>query len=359
MQKLFCLSMFAAFQAATAACAMNDAQPASPPETVGPTLDPVAVIAVDTTAVAKDSAKPPPITVPSVPGRNKRDSLALVSAIRAGMKDTRWPVNGPAPLPGSVLPGKRIIAYYGNPLSKKMGILGELPPNEMLARLDKEVAAWNKADPSTPVQPALHLIVVVAQGAPGRDGMYRLRMPDTLIEKVYSWAKSRNAILFLDIQVGKSTVQAEVPRLEPFLKRPDVHLGLDPEFSMKFGDPPGRKIGTMSSADVNWAVNYLSNLVKANNLPPKVLVVHRFTRKMLTDAKNIRLDPRVQIVINMDGWGAPWLKFDSYRDYVQAEPVQFTGFKLFYHNDTKKGEPLLTPGELLRITPKPLYIQYQ
>jgi hypothetical protein len=230
-----------------------------------------------------------------------------------------------------------------------MGILGELPPNEMLARLDKEVAAWNKADPSTPVQPALHLIVVVAQGAPGRDGMYRLRMPDTLIEKVSSWARTRNAILFLDIQVGKSTVRAEVPRLEQFLKRPNVHLGLDPEFSMKFGDPPGRKIGTMSSADVNWTVNYLSNLVKANNLPPKVLVVHRFTRKMLTDAKNIRLDPRVQIVINMDGWGAPWLKFDSYRDYVQADPVQFTGFKLFYHNDTKKGEPLLTPVSIVII----------
>jgi hypothetical protein len=360
MQKLFLLSTLAGFQA-LAACAMNDAQPASPPEAPGPSLDPVAVIAIDSATLAKsaDTTKPPPITVPSVPGRNKRDSLALVSAIRAGRKDTRWPVDGPAPLPGSILPAKRIVAYYGNPLSKKMGILGELPPNEMLARLDKEVTAWNKADPSTPVQPALHLIVVVAQGAPGRDGMYRLRMADTLIEKVSSWAQTRNAILFLDIQVGKSNVQAEVPRLEKFLKRPNVHLGLDPEFSMKFGDPPGRKIGTMSSADVNWTVNYLSNLVKANNLPPKVLVVHRFTRKMLTDSKNIRLDPRVQIVINMDGWGAPWLKFDSYRDYVQAEPVQFTGFKLFYHNDTKKGEPLLTPGELLRITPKPLYIQYQ
>jgi hypothetical protein len=294
-----------------------------------------------------------------VPGRNKRDSLALVAAIRAGMKDTRWPVDGPDPLPGSLLPSRRIVAYYGNPLSKRMGILGELPPEQMLARLDREVAAWNKADPSTPVQPALHLIVVVAQGAPGRDGKYRLRMPDTLIEKVYSWAQTRNAILFLDIQVGLSNVQAEVPRLEPFLKRPNIHLGLDPEFSMKSGDPPGRKIGTMSSSDVNWTVNYLSNLVKVNNLPPKVLVVHRFTRKMLTDAKNIRLDPRVQIVIDMDGWGAPWLKFDSYRDYIQADPVQFTGFKLFYHNDTKKGEPLLTPGELLRVNPVPLYIQYQ
>jgi hypothetical protein len=345
------------------ACAVNDAQPGTPPMGGAPAMDPVQVIAVDSATLAAktvtDSTKPAPITVPSVPGRNKRDSLALVSAIRAGMNDTRWPVKTVAPLPGSILPNKRIVAYYGNPLSKKMGILGELPPNEMLARLDKEVAAWNRADPSTPVVPALHLIVVVAQGAPGRDGNYRLRMPDTLIEKVSSWAQTRNAILFLDIQVGLSNVQAEVPRLEAFLKRPNVHLGLDPEFSMKGGQAPGKKIGTMSSADINWTTNYLKNLVSANKLPPKVLVVHRFTRGMLTDTKGIQLDPRVQIVINMDGWGGPWLKFDSYRAYVQKEPVQFTGFKLFYHNDTKKGEPLLTPDELLRITPKPLYIQYQ
>jgi len=42
-----------------------------------------------------------------------------------------------------------------------------------------------------------------------------------------------------------------------------------------------------------------------------------------------------------------------------AEPVQFTGFKLFYHNDTKKGDPLLTPKDVLRLIPQPLYIQYQ
>jgi hypothetical protein len=128
---------------------------------------------------------------------------------------------------------------------------------------------------------------------------------------------------------------------------------------MKNGEKPGSKIGTMNSEDVNYAIRFLADMVKANNLPPKVLIVHRFTRNMLTGSKNIRLDPRVQVVINMDGWGNPWLKFDSYRDYVEAEPVQFTGFKLFYHNDTKKGEPLLTPGEVLRLTPKPLYIQYQ
>jgi hypothetical protein len=309
---------------------------------------------------AKDSApKDPPITVPTIKGRTRKDSIALVAAVRAGLKNKDWPVKTAPPLPGSILPSRRIVAYYGNPLSKKMGILGELAPDDMLARLDKEVAAWRKADPTHPVQPALHLIAVVAQGSPGRDGKYRLRMTDSLINTVYSWAQKKNALLFLDVQVGLSTVQEELPRLVSFLQRPNVMLGIDPEFSMKGGNKPGTKIGTMSAADVNYAINLLAGLVKQYNLPPKVLVVHRFTRGMLTNSKGIKLDPRVQVVINMDGWGQPWLKYDSYRSYVEAEPVQFTGFKLFYNNDTKKGDPLLTPPEVLMLNPKPLYIQYQ
>ena len=314
--------------------------------------------------VGKDSAaKDPPVTVPSVKGRTKKDSLALVKAVSAGLKNPDWPVRTAQQLPGSILPARRIVAFYGNPLSKRMGILGELPPDQMLAKFDKEIAAWQKADPATPVQPALHLIAVVAQGGPGRDGKYRLRMTDSLVETVASWAAKRNALVFLDVQVGHSTVQEELPRLVPFLKRPNVHLGLDPEFSMKprkgERSKPGDRIGTMDASDVNYAIGMLADIVKQNNLPPKVLVVHRFTRSMLTNAKQIKLDPRVQVVINMDGWGQPWLKYDSYRAYVEAEPVQFTGFKLFYHNDTKKGDPILTPSEVLLLNPKPHYIQYQ
>src|SRR6185436_2041479 len=211
-----------------------------------------------------------------------------------------WPVKSPDPLPGAILPAKRIVAFYGNPLSKRMGILGELPPEDMLAKLDSEVEAWNAADPSTPVQPALHLIAVVASDAPGASGKYRTRMDSAMIERVYGWAQRRNALLFLDLQVGQGTLQAELPRLAKFLKRPDVHLGIDPEFSMKHGEKPGTKIGTFDAADVNYAAKFLAALVDSEKVPPKVLVVHRFTRPMLTNANEIRLDPRVQIVINMD-----------------------------------------------------------
>ena len=339
------------------ATATRNAVATSTPAAITPAVGTAS--STDATIAADTMPKEPPITVPSVSGRTKKDSIALVSAIRAGRKSTLWPVKTPPPLPGSILPARRIVAYYGNPLSKRMGILGELPPDQMLAKFDKEIAAWAKADPSTPVQPALHLVTVVAQGAPGRDGKYRLRMTDSLIERVASWAATRNAIVFLDLQVALSTVQEELPRLIPFLRRPNFHLGLDPEFSMKGGEKPGAKIGTMNAADINYAIGVLANLVTQHNLPPKVLVIHRFTRPMVKGYKDIKLDPRVQVVIHMDGWGQPWLKYDSYRDYVASEPVQFTGFKIFYKNDTKKGDPVITPGELLHLHPKPVYIQYQ
>ena len=297
--------------------------------------------------------------------RSAQDSVSFLAAIRAGMRRTErgeWPVKGPAPLPGALLPEHRIVAFYGNPLVKRMGVLGEYPVDEMLAKLDTEVRKWQEADPSTPVLPALHLIAVVAQGDKGRDGMYRARMPDTLIERVYGWAQRTHALLFLDIQVGHSTVQQELPRLLKFLERPDVHLGLDPEFSMHYdkeGLKPSTKIGTMMAADVNYAVRTLSDFVAAKNLPPKVLIVHRFTKRMVPNPREIKLDPHVQVVMDMDGFGPPWLKFDSYRDYEVADPVQYTGFKLFFHNDVKSGEPLITPRELLQLIPKPLYIQYQ
>jgi hypothetical protein len=275
-------------------------------------------------------------------------------------KKCGWPVNCPAPLPGSILPHKRIVAYYGNPLSKKMGVLGEFPKEVMLQKLKGEVAKWQAADPATPVQPALHLIAVVAQGAPGKDGKYRMIVPDKTVNQVYEWAKEAGAIMFIDIQTGHDDIRNVLPRFEWILKNPDVHLGIDPEFNLiKSGKKPGTKIGTYDAADINYASGYLKDLVKKYNLPPKVFTVHRFTRGGVTNSKEIKLRPEVQIVMHMDGWGAPWLKRDSYKDYVVAEPVQYTGFKLFYHNDTKKGDPLLTPQELLKLNPKPLYIQYQ
>lgn len=296
-----------------------------------------------------------PKPVDSTAYRIKLDSIAN------GDTTGRWPVkNQPCPQAGAVLPFKRIVAYYGNLYSKKMGVLGEYPPAELWRKLKAELRAWEEADPSTPAIPAIHYIASVAQGAPQKDGSYILRMPDKQIDSALAIAKMGNAIVFLDVQVGHSNVQKEIPRLEKYLKLPNVHLGIDPEFSMKDGSLPGRKIGNMDASDINFCSDYLARLVRENHLTPKILIVHRFTQGMVKNYKNIRLHPEVQTVMNMDGWGEPILKFSTYKSYIFREPVQFTGFKLFYKNDIKKApNRMLTPKEIMTLKPHPVYIQYQ
>ncbi len=274
-------------------------------------------------------------------------------------KEQGWYPQMPAFRDGSLLPCNRIVVYYGNPNSTRMGALGEFPRDEMLRRLRNQVDQWKQADPSTPVIPGLHLIAVVAQGAPGPSGHYRAQIRDRQVDSIYQMARSINGILFLDVQVGTDDIRNIMPKFENFLKRPDVHFAVDPEFYMRGGTVPGRRIGTMYAADINWVMDQLTRIVRENNLPPKVLVIHRFTRNMVPDVQNVRTRPEVQLVMHMDGWGAPWLKYDSYRDYVVRYPKQFTGWKNFYHTDTKTGDPLTTPRDLLQLWPEPLYIQYQ
>jgi hypothetical protein len=232
----------------------------------------------------------------------------------------------------------------------------------------------------------------VAQAGGGKDGKYRARMPDKEIDKVLAMAEKihpapfcnneegthqndensqptsstlitkkceSKAIVFLDVQVGLSNVETEVPLLEKYLKLPNVHLGIDPEFAMHNNAHPRTQIGTLDAQNINFAAEFLAKLVKENNLPPKILIVHRFTKPMLTNSQKITPLPEVQILVNMDGFGSQGSKLNTYKQYVYKEPVQFTGFKLFYKNDSAQGNSLLTPEQLLKLSPIPLYIQYQ
>jgi hypothetical protein len=44
---------------------------------------------------------------------------------------------------------------------------------------------------------------------------------------------------------------------------------------------------------------------------------------------------------------------------VVREPVQYAGFKVFYQHDARQGNAVMSPRDLLRLHPAPLYIQYQ
>jgi hypothetical protein len=123
---------------------------------------------------------------------------------------------------------------------------------------------------------------------------------------------------------------------------------------------PGKVVGTLDAADINFASDYLANLVRENNLIPKILIIHRYTQKMVTNYKEIKILPEVEIVMNMDGWGIEAKKINTYQQFIYKEPVQFAGFKLFYKNDTlNSGSVIMTPSNLLKLSPRPIYIQYQ
>jgi hypothetical protein len=157
------------------------------------------------------------------------------------------------------------------------------------------------------------------------------------------------------VQIGLSAVPEEVQALMPYLRRPYVHLALDPEFAIPSGHIPGEVVGTLDGSTIDGVIRTLSDLVRSEHLPPKILIIHRFTDDMVTNAWEIKPNPNVQVVITMDGFGPPGLKLAQYRSYVHDQGVQYAGIKLFYHHD----QPLLTPADVLGLNPVPDLVIYQ
>jgi hypothetical protein len=325
-------------------------------------LPPLDKAAYDAKMIALANYPPPATKIIII--KSSSTGATSTEIITASTSTRLWPVKtAPYPNAGALLPFNRIVAYYGNLYSTQMGVLGEYPEPQMLAMLASTTASWAAADPTTPVIPALDYIAVTAQGSPGADDKYRLRMPDSQIDKIIQMADKINGIVILDVQIGDSNVQTEVPLLEKYLKMPKVELAIDPEFAMHNGARPGTVIGTMDASDVNFTAQYLANLVREDNLPPKILIVHRFTQDMVTNYRAIAPLPEVQIVMDMDGFGTPAKKMNTYQDFIADEPVQFTGFKLFYKNDAilsiAGSDHMMTPSEVLKLIPRPSFIQYQ
>src|SRR5471030_1765190 len=76
---------------------------------------------IATTAAAKDTVLVP-VTYPPI---DKKLYDSLMKRLAHGDTTGKWPVkNAPYPLPGAILPFKRVVAFYGNLYAKKMGILG-------------------------------------------------------------------------------------------------------------------------------------------------------------------------------------------------------------------------------------------
>lgn len=257
---------------------------------------------------------------------------------------------------GGILTDKRMVAYYGHPFSAAMGELGQYgSPEEMVAALKEQAAAYTEADPSRPAVPTIELIASVAQPAPGPDGDYLQRTPTEVIERYAEVAKENDTQLMLDVQIGRSTVAEEVEAIRPFLERPYVHLAIDTEYDMAPGEVPAQQVGSTPAWEIQEAASTLSRIVEENDLPPKVMLVHQFEYGMILNKQALRPTDNVQTVIHADGFGYQKTKFSKYEALVENEPVQYGGFKVFYDRDIN----LLSPEEVLSLNPPPAVVTYQ
>ena len=260
------------------------------------------------------------------------------------------------PLLPSVFEQAQIVSFYGYPGIGVMGELGLHTPAGAAAAVARVAAEYDALNGPREVMPALHLIVAVAQRHPGTSGLYLQRMGDERLSEYVEAAREAGILLFLDVQIGWSDALTETRLLEDALREPFVHLALDPEFATRSkGTAPGVAIGALGSADVNAVQHYLAGLVREHNLPPKVLILHQFLKSMLTGVEYYDDVAEVDVTIDMDGFGNPYVKLTKYDLYATADYAERAAIKLFYRWDV----PLMTPARLLSLDNPPDLVIYQ
>ncbi len=265
------------------------------------------------------------------------------------------PAAPPTP-PASVFSGRQVVAYYGFPGVPQMGILGEYDAKTVMRLVTERAAVYDALNGEQTVIPALHLITAVAQADPGFDGTYLGRLSTETVMAYADIADAAGGLLIIDIQIGWSDPLAEVRLYEDALRRPNVHVALDPEFATwRKGEPPGGAIGSVTGDEVNAVQRYLGDLVREAGLPSKALIIHQFRDDMILQPERIAAHAGVDLVIDMDGWGGPAVKLAGYERYALAPYASYAGFKLFYRWDT----PLIDPATIQALPYPPHLIIYQ
>lgn len=289
-------------------------------------------------------------------------ALLLVPADPGTTDGATFPRAGPPPAVTAVtavaarplLEDNQVIAFYGNPNSRRMGILGEYPKEDLARLLAAYARLYDEANGKTGVVPAFHLVYGTCW--PGGEIGY---LDEATVIDYIEFARSRGMAVILDHQIGRYGVRESLERMLPFLRWPNVHLALDPEWRT---EAPMEEIGSISAEELNEAQGAMSAWL-AGPGECRMLVVHQFRNRMIEGRERVRADfPGVTLVHTADGFGPPDLKRDAYARNAGAENMPVKGFKLFLRTDVEGAgwdEPLLTPPEVLSLQPRPSLVIYQ
>ncbi len=245
-----------------------------------------------------------------------------------------------------------IVALYGRPHIKTMGTLGQQPLAQTIQKAKAKAKLYEKVlGNGQHVTPGFDLIYEMATSSPGKNGKYVITLNEKTLLEYITAAQKNGIVVFIDVQLGKKSPAQAVKPLLKYLKYDNVHIAVDPEFSVdNLKVRPGKKIGSITGTQINAVQHMMRDYIKANGIKDdKIFLVHMFTEHMVTDKKAVKYTDRVHLVMHLDGHGSPALKIKTYNGLYNAARASKVvgGFKVFYKQD----KPMMTPREVLGLEP--------
>ncbi len=275
---------------------------------------------------------------------------------------TAWQVElvrSDAELPGggmTLFPGKRLVGFYGSPLTTQLGVLGEQGPAGTHERMMGEIEGYG-ADGAT-VVPVFELIATVASSGPGEDGDYSDEASMATLRPWVDYAAENGIYVVIDLQSGRSDFLDQAKRYEELLRLPHVGLALDPEWRLGPDQVHLEQIGTVDAAEINRVADWLAGIVREEVVPQKLFLLHQFRESMITNREELISPEELAVVIQMDGQGPLPTKVATWSGLTanwNADRGYLWGWKNFYDEDV----PRATPAQVLDLFPVPVFISYQ
>ncbi len=249
----------------------------------------------------------------------------------------------------------QVVALYGSPLSPDLGVLGLFPPDEAARRLLDEAGIYDNLNGDRHVKPAIDLIYGQAQTDPTENGLYIQYLDDASVQAYLDVADRYDLQIILDLHIGRSNALDEVRKIERFLVNPRVHVAIDPEYAVGPEGVPLATPGRITGTDINDVQDYLAWIVAQYQLPPKMLVIHQYLEDTIVDGDAARQVPNVDLVLNMDGIGAPSEKADKYQEFASRSYAVRRSYNVFILQD----HPVLSEDEIMQLSPQPDMVMYQ
>ena len=283
------------------------------------------------------------------------DAFGDAALLSARMRAVRTGVT----LPGGsqlVFDDTRYVALYGSPLTPALGVLGEQNVKKSVTRARKVAKPYTKLVDEQ-VVPMFEIIATVASAGKGADGNYSNELDPESIRPYVEAARKAGVYVLLDLQPGRTDFLTQAKLYEEFLLEPHVGLALDPEWRLKKNQVHLRQIGSVGIKEVNRVVHYLADLVEANDLPQKMLVLHQFTTSMIRNRDKLDTSrSELAVVVHVDGQGALGSKYGTWANIRKGAPKGlYWGWKNFYDED----QPMATPKQTVAVDPTPDLVTYQ